>query len=82
MEDFDGVGAGEEEPVVTFEFAQGCVEGGVGFGGDDLDGGDEDGCGSEGFELGGEVRGLVAGSSDQDAFVGQGWHPVGIVFAG
>jgi hypothetical protein len=21
----------------------------------------------------------VAGSSDEDAFVGQGWHPVGIV---
>jgi hypothetical protein len=29
--------------------------------------------------LGGEIGGLVARSSDEDAFVGQGWHPVGIV---
>jgi hypothetical protein len=33
--------------------------------------------------LGGEIGGLVAGSGDEDAFVGQGfirgWHPGGIV---
>ena len=88
MEGFDGVGAGEDKPVVTLtsggaEVGEGCVEGGEGGGGDDFDGGDYDGGGSEGFELGGEVGGLVAGSGDEDAFVGQdfvrGWHPVGIV---
>ena len=35
----------------------------------------EDG-GAQGFELGGEVGGLVAGSSDDDVFVGEvhQWH--------
>ena len=43
-------------------------------GGDDFDGGDEDGGRAEGFELGGELGGLVAGSGDEDAFVGEGRH--------
>ena len=68
----DGVGAGEEEPVVVFaswgaEAGEGGIECGEGGGRDDLDGGDEDGGCAEGFELGGEVRGLVAGSGDEDA---------------
>jgi hypothetical protein len=71
VKDFDGVGAGEEEPVEGFELGESGVERGVGCGGDDLDGGDEEGCGSEGFELGGEAGGLVAGSGDEDAFFGE-----------
>ena len=78
MEGFDGVGAGEEEPVVGAEVGEGGVEGGEGVGWDDLDGGDEDGGRAEGFELGGEVGGLVAGSGDEDAFVFEG-HLVVIV---
>jgi hypothetical protein len=74
MEGFDGVGAGEEEPVVGAEAGEGGVEGGKGCGGDDFDGGDEDGGRAECFELGGEVGGLVAGAGDEDAFVGEGQH--------
>ena len=70
MEGFDGVGAGEDEPVVSAEAGEGGVEGSEGGWGDDLDGGDEDGGRAEGFELGGEVGGLVAGAGDEDAFVG------------
>ena len=52
----------------------GGVEGSERGGGNDLDGGDEQrGC-AEGFELGGEVGGLVAGSGYQDAFVLEGKH--------
>ncbi len=78
VEGFDGVGAGEDEPVVGAEAGEGGVEGGEGGRGDDLDGGDEDGDCAEGFELGGELGGLVAGSGDQDAFVLEG-HLVVIV---
>ena len=72
VEDFDGVGAGEEEPVVSVELGEGGVEGGVGCGGDDLDGGDEESGSAQGFELGGEAGGLMAGSGDEDAFVVKG----------
>ena len=78
MEDFDGIGAGEEKPVVTFELGEGHVVGGVGFGWDDLDGGDEDRRCAESFELGREVGGLVAGAGYEDAFVVEG-HLVVIV---
>ena len=71
VEGFDGVGAGEDEPVVGAETGEGGVEWGVGFGRGDLDSGDEDGGRAEGFELSGEVGGLVAGSRDEDAFVEQ-----------
>src|SRR6202042_303049 len=50
---FDGVGAGEDQPVVGAEAGEGGVEGGEGGRGGDLDGGDENGGGTEGFELGG-----------------------------
>jgi len=70
VEDFDGVRAGEEQPVVGAKAGESCVEAGVGFGWGDLDGGDEDGGRAESFELSGKLRGLVAGAGDEDAFVG------------
>ena len=79
VEGFDGVGAGEDEPVVGSKAGESGVECGEGGGRDDLDGGDSHGGRAEGFELGGEIGGLVAGSGDEDAFIGQGWHPVSIV---
>ena len=78
VEDFDGVGTGEEEPVVVFELGECGIEEGVGVWRDDFDGGDEDGGRAEGFELSGEVGGLVAGSGYEDAFVFEG-HLVVIV---
>ena len=74
VEDLDGVGAGEEKPVEDADVGEGGVEWGVGCGGDDLDGGNGHGGRAEGFELGGEIGGLVAGSGDEDAFVGQALH--------
>lgn len=79
VEGFDGVGAGEEKPVVRAEAGQCGVKSAEGGGGNDLDGGNEDGDRAEGFELSGEVGGLVAASRDEDAFVGESGHPVGIV---
>jgi hypothetical protein len=78
VEGFDCVRAGEDEPIVSGEAGQGRVEGGEGDGWRDLNGGDEDSGRAEGFELSGEFGGLVAGSGDQDAFVGEG-HQLGIV---
>lgn len=78
VEDFDCIGAGEEKPVVTFELGEGSVERGVGFGRDDLDGGDEDRRRAKSFELSREVGGLVAGAGYEDAFVVEG-HLVVIV---
>ncbi len=43
MEELDGVGGGEEEPVEIFEVGEGGVEGGEGGGWCEFDGGDEDG---------------------------------------
>jgi len=74
VEGFDGIGAGEDEPVVGAEAGEGGVECGEGRGGDDFDGGDRFGGCAEGFELGGEIGGLVSGSGDEDSLVGQGWH--------
>jgi hypothetical protein len=51
VEGFDGVGAGEEEPVEAVEVGEGGVEGGEGGGVGELDGGDEDGIEAEGAEL-------------------------------
>src|SRR6185437_5833772 len=79
MEDFDGVGAGEEEPVEIFEPCQCRVEGRICFGRDDFDGGDEDGDRAESFELNGKVGSLTAGSGNQDAFVIEDWHLSAIV---
>jgi hypothetical protein len=55
MEGVDGVGGGEDEPVVCREAGEGGVEGAVGGGRGDLDGGDEDGSCAEGFELSGQL---------------------------
>jgi hypothetical protein len=74
VEDLDGVDAGEEEPVECVELGEGGVERGVGFGRDDFDGGDEDGDGSEGFELEGEFGGLMSGAGYEDALLGEGRH--------
>jgi len=79
VEDFDGVGAGEEEPAVVVELGEGAVEKRVGFGRDDLDRWYEDGARAKGFELGGEVGGLVAGACDEDAFVFELEHLTTIV---
>jgi hypothetical protein len=79
VEILDSIGAGEHEPVVGAEAGERGVKCGEGGGRNDLDGGDSHSGRAEGFELGGEIRGLVAGSGDEDAFVGQGWHPLGIV---
>jgi len=46
VEGFCGVGAGEEEPVELVEVGKGGIEGGVGGGVDELDGGDQDGVGA------------------------------------
>ena len=64
VEGFDGVGAGEDEPVVGVKAGEGGVERGVGGGGSDLDGGDEDGDCAEGAEGFGEFGGLVGGAGD------------------
>ncbi len=56
MEGFDGVGAGEDEPVVGADSGEGGVEGVEGVGWGDFDGGDEDGRGAEGFERRRRVR--------------------------
>ena len=78
VDDFDGIGSGEEKPAITFELGEGRVKRGVGFRWDDLDGGDEDRRRAESFELGREVGGLVAGAGYEDAFVVEG-HLVVIV---
>ena len=83
MECADGVGAGEEEPVVTLrgvELGEGGVEWAVGFGGDDFDSRDEDGSGTEGFKLGGEVGGLMSSPGDEDAFVVKSGHSLCILY--
>ncbi len=77
VEGFDGVGAGEDEPVVGADGGEGGVEGVEGVGWGDLDGRDEDGRGAEGFELGGEFGGLGSGAGDEDAAVGER-HLVGL----
>jgi hypothetical protein len=79
VEGFDGVGAGEDKPVVGSKAGESSVKCGEGGGRNDLDGRDSHSGRPEGFELGGEIGRLVAGSGDEDAFIGQGWHPVGIV---
>ena len=52
---FDGVGAGEDEPVVAEEIVNRFVELRVGGGRDDLDGRAGDDARAEGFKLGREV---------------------------
>ncbi len=79
VEGFEGVGAGEEEPVVGAEAGESGVERAEGGGRNDLDGGDENGGCAEGFELRGEFGGLMARSGDEDAFVGERRHCVILV---
>jgi len=67
VEGFDGVGAGEEEPVELVECGDGGVEGLEGGGVFEGDGGDEDGLGAEGTQAVSEVRGLVRRAGDEDA---------------
>jgi hypothetical protein len=67
VEGFHGVGAGEKDPVEGVEAGERGVEGGEGGGVGQLDGGDEDGLGTEGAELVGERGGLVGGAGDEDA---------------
>ena len=59
MEGFDGVSAGEEEPVVGVEIGKGGIEGLEGGGVFEGDGGNEDGLDAESAQAVGEVRGLV-----------------------
>ena len=61
VEDFNGVGAGEDEPVVGSKTGQGDIESGKRRRGGDFDGGNEDGDGASGFELRGEVGRLMGG---------------------
>jgi len=70
MEGFDGVGAGEEEPVVGGECGDGIVEGLEGGWGFKGDGGDEDGLDAERAQALGELRGLVGRAGDEDALQG------------
>ncbi len=64
-EGFDGVGAGQDQPVEGGQVGQSLVECCGVFGRGDLDGGDEDWFGSKGLELGGEVGALGAGTRDE-----------------
>ena len=51
VEGFDGVGAGEEEPVEAVELGERGIERGEGSGVDYFDGGDEDGLGAKRAEV-------------------------------
>lgn len=57
---------------------EGGVEGGVGLGRGDGNGGDEDGLGAEGLELSGESGALVTGAGDEDAFGVEARHLWGL----
>jgi hypothetical protein len=67
----DGVAAGEDDPVdrvIRLAESLDCgIQGVEGGGRRDFDGRDEDGLGTEAFEGGGELGGLMAGSGDEDA---------------
>jgi hypothetical protein len=68
VEGFDGVGAGEEEPVEGAQAGERGVKGAEGGGWGELDGGDEDGFEAVGADGVGEGRGLVGGAGDEDAW--------------
>ena len=68
----DGVGAGEDEPVVGVEVAEGGIERIVAGWRLDFEDGDFDGFGSGGAKTFAEFAGLVSGAGDEDAFVGEG----------
>jgi hypothetical protein len=74
VEGVDGVGAGEEKPIVGAKASEGGIEGAEAGWGNDLYGGDKDGCSAESFKLNGELGGLVTGSGDEDAFVRESEH--------
>ena len=67
-EGFDGISAGEDEPVVAREVGECGVESGKGGGWSNLDGGDEDGFETGGAEGFGEGRGLVRGAGDENSW--------------
>lgn len=75
MERFDGVGAGEDEPVEAVvalrgrEAGERGVERGEAAGVDDFDGGDKDGFDTKRAQAVGEGRSLVGGARDENAFV-------------
>lgn len=69
VEGFDGIGAGEEQPVKALEMAERAVERGKRGGFGKFDGGNKDGLGAEGAQVVGERRGLVGRAGDEDA----GW---------
>lgn len=71
VEGVDGVGAGEDEPVVGTDGGERGVEGGEGFGRGELDGGDEDGRCAEGLELSSEGGGLLTSAGDEDPDLGE-----------
>ena len=70
-EGVDGVGAGEDEPVIAGEADQSSIEAlCLGWRGD-LEDGDEDGGCTEGVQLLGERRCLLAGAKDEDTAAGE-----------
>src|ERR1700738_5728326 len=62
MEGVDGVGAGEDEPIVGADGGTRGVERAEGLGRGEFDGGDQDRDCAEGFELTSQLRGLMAGA--------------------
>ena len=74
MKDVDGIGAGEDEPVIILKFDESRIERGVAPWGNDLDGGNEDRYGAQPFETSREIRRLMAGSGDENTFPVEGSH--------
>ncbi len=74
---FDAVDAGENEPVVSFEIAQGVVEEREGLRLADFDEWNFDDTGAQAAQAGGEAAGLMAGASDENAGSGEGVGFVG-----
>ena len=64
------VGAGEDQPVVVGERAQGAVESGEGVGRLNFEDGNLDGVGAEGAKAFAELAGLVGGARDEDRGLG------------
>ena len=69
----DGVGAGEEEPVIAGDIAEGAIERSEAARRLDFEQRHFDRFGAEGAEAGGEFAGLVRGAGNEDAAAGEGW---------
>ena len=67
----DGVGAGEEQPVIASEADEGSIEASRFRGRSDFKDGDENGCCAECAQLVGECRGLLAGAKDENTAAGE-----------